>query len=104
MDLFRELLKEKNLKTGTVCEKRNKLEVTYTRSRMRDKLVAPKGSIWYHADIKHYDETGHLNTGYTVFQVSLIAEKQKGEEAVKSELNQIVATKMKALIELHKNS
>lgn len=87
-----------------VAGQKSKLFVEYARSKYNGTQKAKPGTVWYHADIKHYDSDGHLNTGKTVFLISISAEKMKGKTAVEQELNQIVSTKMKALIELHKNS
>lgn len=108
MNAFRELIRQNKMQTAHPASnpaQTNKLFVTYIRSKSgADGVKAQRNTVWYHADIQHYDATGHLNTGKTSFLVSIVAEKQNGEDAVKAELNQIVATKMKAVIDLHKNS
>lgn len=111
MAAFRQLLKETKTRTSppqAAPDQRNKLYVEYTileSYTKNDVLITPKeNEVLYHADIQHFDSTGHLNTGTTVFHVNKIAIEQQGEEAVKAELNQLVATKFRALLELHKNS
>jgi hypothetical protein len=106
MAAFRALIKQKNIHTQSPQsqqDQKNKLFVTYTLLESYDidgKTIEPKDNeVFYHADIQHFDKTGHLNTGTTVFHVNKIALQQQGEEAVKLELNKIVAEKMKLLLD-----
>lgn len=104
MKAFRSLLKEKGVHTNKENPNKNKLFVTYTRCNVHEDEIAPEGVIFYFADIVLYDEHGHPNTASTLFHVSMLAEEQKGEEAVRAELNQIVDQKMRALVALRRNS
>lgn len=104
MAAFRALLKDKGVHAHNENPNKNKLFVTYTRCNVHENEIADDGVIFYHADIVLFDEYGHPNTATTLFHVSLLAEEQKGEEAVKAELNEIVNQKMRALVALHKNS
>ena len=109
MAAFRALLKQKNIHTQapqTRPDQKNQLYVTYTLLESYDldgKTIEPKeNEVFYHADIQHFDHTGHLNTGTTVFHVNKIALEQRGEEEVQAELNKIVQEKMGLLLNFKK--
>lgn len=104
MAAFRALLKSKGVHTQSQNPNKNKLFVTYTRCNVHGEEIAEDDVIFYYAEITLYDEHGHPNTATTLFHVSLLAETQKGEEAVKAELNEIVNQKMRALVSLRRNS
>lgn len=107
MKAFRKLMKDvkgNGVHTQNDNPNKNRLDVTYTRCNVFGEQVAPEGCIFYHANITLYDETGHPNTGTTLFHVNQVAEDQRGQKAIEEELNQICLTQMRAAVNLHRSN